>query len=217
MQSDSEFAELLDRVRRDDKNALETLLGTCRAILRQRARGQLGRRYTARVDTSDVVQETMTQAFQNIQNFRGQTRGEWMAWLQSILAAKARRLRRRHRAEKRSVAQEAPHSAILAVERAREVKCLLPDQQLLEVERRTELTRALEQLPEPMSEVIVRRIFLQQQFDEVATALNRSPGATRVLWTRAVRKLREILPLEFFPDREIPQTDLWETGNGSVE
>ena len=35
-----------------------------------------------------------------------------------------------------------------------------------------------------------RRVFW---FDEVASALNRSPSYARVLWTRAVRKLSEIL------------------------
>jgi hypothetical protein len=44
-----------------------------------------------------------------------------------------------------------------------------------------------------MREVIVRRVFYQEPFDVVARAMDRSPGAARVLWTRAIRHLRQTL------------------------
>jgi DNA-directed RNA polymerase specialized sigma24 family protein len=47
-----------------------------------------------------------------------------------------------------------------------------------------------------MREVVVRRVFDQQPFEVVAQALDRSPGATRVLWTRALRQLRDALPAD---------------------
>ena len=41
---------------------------------------------------------------------------------------------------------------------------------------------------------VVRRVFLKQPFAEVAEAIGRSQGAARVLWIRAIRKLRDELP-----------------------
>ena len=54
----------------------------------------------------------------------------------------------------------------------------------------TKLGAAVEQLPHAMQEVIFRRIFLGEPFDAIARTLDRSPGATRVLLARAVRRLR---------------------------
>jgi RNA polymerase sigma-70 factor (ECF subfamily) len=198
MQSDSEFTAMLERARRGDAHALNGIFCAYRSILRQRARGMLEVQYAARADSSDLVQETMTQAFQDIQDFRGETQGEWMAWLRSILLARMRRLRRHHRAEKRSIANETANAAALAPRRVG-----TPDKILIETERRSKLTQALEQLPDLMSEVIVRRVFLQQQFEEVAEALDKTPGATRVLWSRAVQQLREILPTDFVEEKDI--------------
>src|SRR5262249_23863022 len=56
-----------------------------------------------------------------------------------------------------------------------------------------QLAAAIQQLPDDMRAVIVRRVFQQEPFEVVAQALNRSPGAARVLWTRALRRLRELL------------------------
>jgi DNA-directed RNA polymerase specialized sigma24 family protein len=44
-----------------------------------------------------------------------------------------------------------------------------------------------------MREVIIRRVFHRQPFPRIAEALGRSPGAARVLWTRALRQLRRSL------------------------
>jgi RNA polymerase sigma factor (sigma-70 family) len=55
------------------------------------------------------------------------------------------------------------------------------------------LSSAVEELPNDMRTAIVMRIFHQQPWNVVAEALGRSPGAVRVLWTRAIRRLRETL------------------------
>ena len=192
MQSDSEFMTQLELVRQGDSEALNRLFAACRSMIRQHARGLLGSRYASRVDSSDLVQETMTQAYQDVQKFRGETRGEWMAWLKSILRAKLTRARRHHSAAKRSaIHEEADMGALIGADSVR------PDARLMEHERRSKLTLALEELPDSMSEVIVRRIFLRQQFDEVAEALGKPPGTVRVIWIRAVEKLRELLPSDF--------------------
>jgi RNA polymerase sigma factor (sigma-70 family) len=52
------------------------------------------------------------------------------------------------------------------------------------------LAAAIEDLPARMRDVIVGRVFEQRPFEEIAAGLGCSPGAARVLWTRALRRLR---------------------------
>ncbi len=186
MQSDEEFLVLLTEIRQGNSSALNSLLDAWRSVLRLHARGLLGGRFSARADSSDIVQETMLQAFQDFEQFRGQTKGEWMAWLRTILMARANRLRRFHAAKKRTVTREVE-------ELAQHVTVEAPDaaDELSQSERLSQIAAALGDLPTPMYEVVFRRVFLRQPFVDVAAAIGRSPGATRVLWTRAIRKLRD--------------------------
>jgi DNA-directed RNA polymerase specialized sigma24 family protein len=48
-------------------------------------------------------------------------------------------------------------------------------------------------LSEAEREVVLRRVFDHEPFEEIARALGRSPGACRVVWTRALRRLRQLL------------------------
>lgn len=196
MQGRSEFGEQLERVRRGDPGAMEGLMRSCREGVRRQAHGMLGGREAARVDSSDLVQETMAQAFTEIKKFRGSSESEWMAWLRSILLAKVRRLRRHHRAQKRSVLREIPRS-----DSAIDPSAYPADAQLIAEERRNSLAAGLEQLPAEMAEIVVRRVFLRETFAEIAASLNLNPSTSRVMFCRAIRRLRDLVPDEFSTDR----------------
>ena len=180
------FDDQLELARQGDQLALDELLKYCRPLLRLQARGILGAGMSARADSSDVVQETLTQASRDVADFRGCTEGEWVVWLQKILLGHAAKVRRHHKAAMRSVGREA-NSIPLPVKD----KGLDPLSQIVDLEQMARVANAIEELPRVMQEVVIRRVFEQQPFDQVAQAVNRSPGATRVLWTRAVRKLRD--------------------------
>jgi len=60
------FADLLARGRQGDQEALNELFERWRPLLRLQVRHTLGRDLAARVDTSDVLQETLTQAFRDL-------------------------------------------------------------------------------------------------------------------------------------------------------
>jgi DNA-directed RNA polymerase specialized sigma24 family protein len=55
------------------------------------------------------------------------------------------------------------------------------------------IAAALEQLPEDMRAVVVGRVFRQESFESLAGSLGLSSGNARVLWTRALRRLRQLL------------------------
>jgi RNA polymerase sigma-70 factor (ECF subfamily) len=181
------FADRLARSRSGDRAAAEDLFGRWRPLLRLQARRLLGPDLAARIDPSDVVQESLARAFDTLAQFRGGTEAEWVGWLRAVVAGEAAKARRHHAADKRDARRDAP----------------LPDTaqwdgpdpagRLLDAEQAARLAAAVEALPEAMREVVVRRVFDRADFEAVARETGRSPGAARVLWTRAVRRLREAL------------------------
>src|SRR6476469_3440074 len=76
----------LAQARAGDPAALGRLLDQHRLYLSVLARVQLDRVLQAKVDASDVVQETFLEAHRDFPQFRGQTAGELVAWLRQILS-----------------------------------------------------------------------------------------------------------------------------------
>jgi RNA polymerase sigma-70 factor (ECF subfamily) len=167
------------------------LFARWRPLLRLQARRLLGAELAARADPSDIVQETSLQAFRDLDQFRGRTEAEWVAWLRCLVAGHAAKARRHHFAEQRDPGREHPlPGPDVADQQAGPVFAIIDEEQAVR------LAAAIEELSEAMREVVVRRVFHEEPFEVVAAALDRSPGATRVLWTRALKRLREMLPKE---------------------
>jgi RNA polymerase sigma-70 factor (ECF subfamily) len=181
------FADRLARSRSGDRAEAEGLFARWRPLLRLQARRLLGAELSARVDPSDVVQESLAQAFQSLTRFGGGTEAEWVGWLRAIVAGQAAKAWRHHTADMRDAGRDGP----LAEDNA--APAAGPAEAAMSAEHAARLAAAIEGLPAAMREVVTRRVFDGQDFETVARALGRSPGAARVLWTRAVRQLRERL------------------------
>jgi RNA polymerase sigma-70 factor (ECF subfamily) len=182
-----DFAEQLKRGRAGDTQALESLFGRWRALLLLQADQLLGSELSARVDPSDVVQEALSQAYTQLGDFRGACEGEWVNWLRRMVAGHAANVQRFHHADKRSPGREGGPLVASALNDP------TPSELALLREDDARLAEAIAQLPDDMRSVIVRRIFHQEPFEIVAQTLNRSPGSARVLWTRALRRLQQLL------------------------
>jgi RNA polymerase sigma-70 factor, ECF subfamily len=190
---------LIDEARSQAPGALDRLLESYRNYLRLLARTGIDASLRGKADPSDLVQETLIKAHQHFDQFQGQTETELIAWLRRILARNLADLVRRYKAAgTRSVGREqslddrfgatsravfqlvAPngHSASQSAQR-RELSIILAD--------------ALAELVPDHREVVVLRSLEGREWDDVARAMGRSPGAVRLLWARALKKLRPLI------------------------
>lgn len=86
---DSALSRALDEARAGDPAAQARLLALCRNYVRLLARSQLESGLQAKVDASDIAQQTLVEAWRDIHAFHGATTRELLAWLKQIVARNA--------------------------------------------------------------------------------------------------------------------------------
>ena len=153
----------------------------------------------AKVDASDIVQDTLMEAHRDFARFHGTMAAEWLAWLRGILANNAADIVRKYRGtEKRQTRREvslrtpADDSSVRGVpELADSIET--PSIQLMRQERELRVADAMVGLSPDYQEVIILRNLQRLPFDEVAKRMGRSRPAVQMLWMRAIRKLQETL------------------------
>ncbi len=169
-----------------------------RDYLRLLARLQLDPRLRQRVDPSDVVQQTMLQAFQALPQFRGQTDQELAAWLRQILARTLAHQLRDQRRARRDPARERSLQADLDTSSHRLETWLAaeqssPSQQLQRSEQLLRLAQALQALPETQREAVILHYWQGWALADIARHLARTPAAVAGLLHRGLVQLRGLL------------------------
>jgi RNA polymerase sigma-70 factor (ECF subfamily) len=192
---------LLSRARNGNPQSVGELLTLYRNYLTLLASTQLERRLQPRVSPSDIVQETMLKAHCHFAQFKGQTEREFLAWLRQILLSSLAHFVERHLlAAKRNIRREisieecaaTPSGSFLIRHALDDAACETPSAEIRQREASTILSARLAQLAPRYREVLVLRNVEGLSFDEVAGRLHRTPAAARMLWLRAIQKLRAI-------------------------
>jgi RNA polymerase sigma-70 factor, ECF subfamily len=200
--ADSEMrnvSRLLENARRGDDACRAQLFELCRSYLGFVARAQVETWLRAKVDASDLVQQTMLEAHRDFDRFQGGTEKEWLAWLRRILAHNMADFVRHYRgAAKRGAAREIPirnpaESDLGPGAPEPAAPDITPSQEFLKLDTELRVAAALGQLPPDYQEVIVLRNLERLPFEEVAERMDRSRPAAQMLWMRAIKKLREAL------------------------
>ena len=192
------ITELIDRARSGDNEARERLFETCRNYLGHIARAQVETWMRRKVDASDVVQQTMLEAHQDFAKFQGGTERELLAWLRKILSHNAADFVRRYRGTaKRQARREVPirDPADSLARGAPEPAApgATPSQEFLQVDTELRVIAALDQRSPDYQEVITLRNLQRLPFNDVADRMGRTGPAVQMLWTRAIKKLQEVL------------------------
>jgi RNA polymerase sigma-70 factor, ECF subfamily len=197
----SSVPSLISDARRGDKSSIGALLQQYRNYLLVLATTQIENRLQPRVSPSDVVQETMLRAHKNFAQFRGTSEAELLGWLRQILVNNLARFVEQHvLAARRDVRREVSIERLgAALEQSTvQLAALLPadgKSPSMAVQQREEavlLADRLAQLPKSYREVLVLRNLQGLPFEEVAQRIDRSVGATRMLWLRAIERLRAV-------------------------
>ena len=193
-----EVSELIQRCRKGESLALDDLFNRYRQYLRLLAEAQLGRRLRTKCDASDLVQQTLLEAYKDFAGFQGAHEGELLAWLRRILAHNLCNEARRFAAQQRDAAREISLEQLCAgVDRSSLAlgRCLAadgptPSSLAARHEASVRLAETLARLPENYQTVILLRVFEGLSAEEVAQRMESTAGAVRMLQLRALTALR---------------------------
>ncbi len=133
--------------------------------------------------TSDLVQKTIVDAWHHFPRFKGQSPAQLRAWLKAILTHAALNDRRRQRAARRE------NGAVQKVIDAG----TSPSQAAQKNASRQALDAAIGQLSERHRAVVRLRVWDQLAFTEIGDHLGISEDAARMLYGRAIARLREAM------------------------
>lgn len=190
MEPEAVNRELIDRARAGDPAALGELLQNYRGYLWGLADRMLDDRAAARLDASDIVQQTCLSVHKQITEFEGQDPAQFAAWLRQI-----------HERNIRNAARNQLHAGKRAIDREKRVsdgdvhaaRQATASQQVVRSEESARLTRAIALLPPDEQEALRRRYLDGESMVEIAAAMGVTKDALIWLMKRAMTGLREHL------------------------
>lgn len=160
------------------------------------ARLEIDSRFQGKFSASDAAQQTLMTAFRDWDQCRAASEQQRLAWLKTILANQLAQLARRHTTAQRDVRREISLDQSLTrsadrLERFLAAGAASPSAAAANREEQIRLAEVLERLPRAYRDVLVLRNLQELPFDEIAARLGRAPGAVRMLWVRALARLRQ--------------------------
>ena len=178
-------ADLIERARHGDQEAVEILFARHIPLLRRWATGRLPHWARDLADTGDLVQATALDAFRSLNKFEVRGDGALQAYLRHALMNRLRN-------ELRRVSRK-PVPAMLESGVADDAQS--PLDAAINREQLEKYSAALDQLPAEDREAIIGRLEFGLSYAELAELLGKStPDAARKVVTRALVKLAERMP-----------------------
>ncbi|MDV6032147.1 MAG: sigma-70 family RNA polymerase sigma factor [Phycisphaera sp. RhM] len=198
---DMSTTELVVASKAGDNSALGQLLEQYRGYLLMLAHRNLSEQLRRRVDPGDIVQITFLEAKRDLHSFRGDSPGEFAAWLRGMLKNNVATAVTRHvMTQKRSIRREvnadakagndsggAPWIAQLPG------STTSPSGVVIKEETAIELLEALHQLPETQAEAIRLRYMEGLPLAIIVERMGKSDTAVAGLLKRGLQKLRTII------------------------
>jgi RNA polymerase sigma-70 factor (ECF subfamily) len=179
----------LDAARRGDAQSLGKLLDSYRPYVRVVVHALRDPRLRGKVDDSDLIQDALLEAHRGFAAFRGETTAEFAVWLRRIIVRTAGKAQRHFAGTgKRDPDRERPTDdlANLVADSDRS-----PSASAIRHEEAARMAVALARLPEDMQQVLLGRHVDGLSHAALAERLGRTEQAVRMLYVRAVRRLRE--------------------------
>jgi len=192
----AETCRLLAEVRARDASAFDRLFARHRPALRRFVALRLDPCVRARLDPSDVVQETHLEAFRRMDDFLTRLPMPFRVWLRKTAYERLLKLRRHHaEAGRRAVGRELglPDRSSLLLAGTFLDRGPSPSQQLTRAELVRRVRQALAELSETDREVLLMRNVEELPYREIGCILDLDPAAARKRYGRALLRLRQLL------------------------
>jgi RNA polymerase sigma-70 factor, ECF subfamily len=191
--------ELIDRAGHGEAAARQELLERYRDYLRRMVAVRLDRRVAARVDPSDVVQETLVEAARRLDDYLKERPIPFYGWLRQLAGERVIDAHRRHLAsQRRSVMMEhrdtvLPDASTDALVQRLFADDTSPSNHLMRKERHERLKTALASLSQKDREILVMRHLERLSTAEIAAMLELSEPAVKSRLFRALIRMRELM------------------------
>jgi RNA polymerase sigma-70 factor (ECF subfamily) len=196
MSDSDETRALLEQVGAGDRQAFERLFIRHRPVIRQFVSLRLDNVLRARIDPSDVVQETQLEAFRRLPEYQERRPMPFGLWLRKTAYERLLMFRRQHvDAACRTLVRELPLPGRSSVVLAQQLIAPgpSPSQELIQHERARLVRIAVAALPDLDREILLMRNFEELSYAEVAQILNIDQAAARKRHGRALLRLHELL------------------------
>jgi RNA polymerase sigma-70 factor (ECF subfamily) len=166
-----------------------------RDYLRLLARLHLAPGLQAKVDPSDIVQQTLVKAHQHRDQFRGGSEAEWAAWLRRILANTLNDALRKYQREVRleHAGLNGAEESSARLEAWLEADQSSPSQHVVRQEQLLRLAAALAQLPPDQRTAVELHHLKDLSVSDIAQQMGRTEPSVTGLLRRGLQKLRELL------------------------
>ncbi|MCI0357635.1 MAG: sigma-70 family RNA polymerase sigma factor [Planctomycetaceae bacterium] len=184
-------ADLVYRARSGDAEAAGVLLEKYRPYLRILAQRLLDQNLAARLDASDLVQQTCLSVLGRLPQFDGREEGQFIAWLRTIHEHNIQDAIRDHlKTGKRAAGREI---ALDTEQLAAQLRASSPSQRVLVGESAARLAAALQDLPDDQREAVRLRYLEGRSLAEIAERMNRTSVAAAGLVKRGLIQLRKTM------------------------
>ena len=181
-----------------DEFKFEVAFDRARPYLRLLAQTNLGERLKQKVDASDVVQQTLLQAHEDREQFKGSNEGQLVAWLKSILKNRLIDMARHWKGQKRDMdrdvnLQQKVDDSFRRVDDWLAMSQTSPSMAAQGKEDLLLLSSAVEQLPDDLRQVVVMHHLQGMKLVEISRNVGCDETTVGRRLFRGMQKLGELM------------------------
>lgn len=191
----AQTTDLVGRAKRGDPDAISDLYRLYEGRLKGAVKRKLGDKLRGRMETMDLVQSVWKDVLSDMQGFQYQGPDSFFRWLLTRIIRKIQDKGRYFAAGKRDQEKEKRFRVGERTGDAPEPPAAdpSPSQVAITDEDLNRLMSLLDQLPDNQRQALVLRMKDQMEFDDIGKIMGRSPDAARKLYTRAMKRIGELM------------------------
>jgi len=196
MDQPSSSFNLMDRIKKGDKEALSLLLDTHRRRLAILAHYRLGPKLRGLVEIDDILQETLLKAYVQFDQFTYRAPGSFLRWIARIMEHVIADAARHHGRKKRHATELLPFRSESNPRGPEPADSRTPSRLMAQDEGLRALLLELDELPDDYREVILLARIEGLSTQEVAERMGKSRETVALLLHRAIKRFKKLRNLE---------------------